>query len=284
MKAKQVFKSLLPPLVTETAKRFRGQTSRRPPDWELVPEGWGDEKTRKIKGWNVADVAEAYAAKWPQFIQSLESDAPFGVPVDSLTGEFDLAFHNTVMSFAHALATAARSADRLTMLDWGGGFGHYNLIARALFPNVGLDYSCKDLPAMTEHGKRLTPEAQFFSDDACFARNYDFVMASTSLQYSEEWSEVAGQLARATKGFLFVTGLPMVLHSPCFVFVQRAHAFGYNTEYLAWCFNRCRFLSVMTSFGLKLTREYQLGYRPAIHRAPEQCEYRGYLFRSVTSR
>ena len=32
------------------------------------------------------------------------------------------------------------------MLDWGGGLGHYCVYARALFPDLKLDYTIKDFP------------------------------------------------------------------------------------------------------------------------------------------
>ena len=280
---RRVAKAVAPPIVVAAIRHLR---ARRPlpapsvPEWEYVHEGWATKRHVGMKGWNVPDVAAVYASKWPEFLRSLDGPRPFGMPVDTLHGEFDLAFHNTVMSFAHAVATAARSKQRLAMLDWGGALGHYSLIAKALFPDLLLDYVCKDLPMLTEQGRRLLPNVHFYSDDDCFAQRYDLVMASTSLQYVEKWREVANNLVRASDGFVFITGLPVVLQVPSFVFVQRPYAYGYNTEYLAWCFNRQEFLSGMQSTGAGLVREYVLGYRPSISKAPEQCAYRGYLFHS----
>ena len=88
-----------------------------------------------------------------------------------------------------------------------------------------------------------------------------------------------GRLARATTGLLYITGLPLVLNVPSFVFVQRARRFGYDTEYLAWSLNRAEFLAAAAGAGLRLEREFVVGYSPTIAGAPEQNHYRGFLFR-----
>ena len=48
---------------------------------------------------------------------------------------------------------------------------------------------------------------------------------------------------------------------------------------MGWCFNRGEFLAAAEACGLTLLREFVVGHRPVIHNAPEQNEYRGYLFR-----
>ena len=42
--------------------------------------------------------------------------------------------------------------------------------------------------------------------------------------------------------------------------------------------NREEFLTCADAIGLKLVREFIVGHRPLIYRAPEQNEYRGFLF------
>jgi hypothetical protein len=67
------------------------------------------------------------------------------------------------------------------------------------------------------------------------------------------------------------------------VVVQRPHACGYHTEYLGWFLNRDEFLSAAAGCGLGLRREFLIDERPPVPGAPEQAEYRGFLFQPVAS-
>jgi len=252
------------------------------PEWECIPEGWGaEESDPAIKGWNVQTVLDAYKAKWDAFLKTTQGAAPFGLPPEAISSasNADLPYHNGVMVFGYCLALASRNKEAVSMLDWGGGIGHYYLISRALLPDLKIEYHCKDVPLLAQHGASLFPEALFHSDESCLLRRYDFVMAGTSLHYARDWRAALGGLARATGGYLLVTGLPVVHTAPAYVFVQRPYPYGYDTEYLAWCLNRSEFLENAPGLGLRLVREFITGYRPPIKGAPEECEYRGYLFR-----
>ena len=211
----------------------------------------------------------------------VEGTGPLGVAHESdLTTNTDINSHNTIMSFAYAVALAAHRLESLSMLDWGGGIGHYYLLARSLLPNVRIDYHCKDVPVLAEYGAQLFPEQHFYTDESCLERTYDFVTASASLHYTEDWQTLLAALAEATRGYLYVTRLPTVLQAPSFVFIQRPYAYGYNTEFLGWCLNRASFLSEAEESGLTVVREFVIAERPSIANAPEQCQYRGFLFQS----
>lgn len=279
---KQLIRHSLPSALWRVLRgaRWRFASRTKSSEWEYVPEGWqAAQGASKIKGWNVQEVLEVYKAKWPAFVHSLQGTAPFGLSPEAISAaEYDLTFHNSIMCYAYALTLASRKKTTIAMLDWGGGIGHYYLISRALVPDLEIDYHCKDVPVLTEHGKALFPQAHFYTDETCLARQYDFILAGTSLHYTPDWESLLKKLATSTRGYLLVTGLPVVHQSSSFVFVQRPYAYGYNTEYLGWCLNRQEFLWLAEIAGLELKREFMIGYRPFIHRAPEQCEYHGYLF------
>lgn len=233
-----------------------------------------------MSGWNVPSVLETQLRKWPRFVAMAEGSGPLGFAHESdLSDRHDLASHNAVMSFAYAVSLAAHMRTRISFLDWGGGLGHFFILARRLLPNVQIEYHCKDVPLLADQGARLFPDQHFTSDDGCLDRKYDFVMASTSLHYVENWRDLLARLRAATGDILYVTGLPVVARSPSFVFAQRPHAFGYDTEYLAWCLNRDEFLTEAEANGLSLLRELVVGHRPPISGAAAQAEYRGFLFR-----
>ena len=105
------------------------------------------------------------------------------------------------------------------------------------------------------------------------------MLSSSSLQYIEDWRKTASRLAGATSSYLFVTRLPIVHHEASFVVVQRAHRYGYGTEYLGWHLNRQEFLDHMERERMSLVREFLIQEMPHVRRAPEQGEQRGFLFR-----
>lgn len=280
---------VMPPVLFDAARGLKRRLSREPATWEYMPGGWRvAEADPRIKGWNAASVVEAYQSRWPGFLAYLKGTLPLciapergGMPTGLATtpyDEYDVFYHNVIMTFGYVLGRAARGKSEISMLDWGGGIGHYYPISQTLVPDLRIDYHCKDVPAPVEHGKTLFPEAHFYSDEACLGRTYDLVLASGAYHYVEDWKALLRGLAGATAGHLFITQLPIVHRAPSFVMVQRPYHHGYDTEYLGWCFNRDEFLREAEGAGLRLTREVVNGYKPPIHNAPEQAEYRGYLF------
>ena len=290
MTATEFIKLLTPPLFVNLVRRtltvqrhpiVQGSAQTRVVEWEYIPEGWLYVRTHpEVKGWNVQDVLETYKRKWDKFVAMAQGTGPLGVAHESeLVSNEDIFSHNTMMAFGYAIALAARHADALSVLDWGGGIGHYYVLAKSLLPKVTIDYHCKDMPLLAEYGAQLFPQAHFYDDESCLDRTYDFVMASSSLQFAEEWQRVLARLAEATKQFLYIANLPIVRQSPSFVIVQRPYNYGYNTEYLGWCLNQNELLTQAKSDGLELVREFIYGHKPIVKNAPAQNEYRGFLFR-----
>lgn len=281
MTLREVARQVTPPIFVELARRHL--TGRKAMvEWEYIPEGWAYAETHpEVRGWSVQDVLETYKGKWPQFVRMVEGTGSLGVAHESdLATNEDVHSHNTMMAFGYALALAARNKKRISMLDWGGGIGHYFMLAQTLLREVDIEYNCKDVPVLSDYGAQLLPEQHFYSDDRCFERVYDFVLASGSMHFSEEWRTLLQRLAGATSDYLYVANLPTVLESPSFVFIQRPYQYGYNTEYLGWCLNRTEFLDTAERARLQLVREFVYGHQPLIHGAPEQNAYRGYLFRA----
>jgi putative methyltransferase (TIGR04325 family) len=286
---------LVPPLALDALREVRRRARKLPREWEAVPEGWRALQTDPtLRGWDVAAVGESNRRHFAAMRAALEGPLPLAFAPEHIpdgrlagaaAGEVDVLLHNTVLGFAYALARAARQPaarppGALSLLDWGGGVGHYALVCRALFPDLAVRYHCKDVPATVAVGRTLLPEVEFFADDACFERRFDFVFASCSLHYSQDWSAVLGRLARASSGYLLVTQVPVVHRAPSFVFVQRAHRYGYDTAYLGWCLQRAELLRAAAGHGLRLERELLNGFKPPVHGAPEPPEYRGFLFRA----
>ena len=267
----RVAPDLEPPPVPESAG---------PPEFEHVPGGW----SRQVAGWDGGTVAEAYLAKWPEWVAALEGTGPLGVYHEARAGEHlardDVAAHNMLISFAYVLARAAQWRDRVSVLDWGGGLGHYAVVARAVLPGVGLDWHCREVASVARAGATVNPEVTFHDDDACLDRTYDLVLASSSLQYEPDWKALLRRLAAATSGLLLVTRLPVALEAPSFVILQRAQAYGYATEYLGWVVSRQELLAEASAAGLVLDRDLLLDAWLSAAGAPEDpIGHRGLLFR-----
>jgi putative methyltransferase (TIGR04325 family) len=191
-----------------------------------------------------------------------------------------MASHNMLVSFAYVLARAAHGRDVLSVLDWGGGLGHYAVLARAVLPEVTLDWHCREMPSVASAGARVNPDVTFHTDDACLEQSYDVVLASSSLQYAPDWQALLRRLARATSGFLLVTRLPIALEARSFVVLQRAQGYGYATEYLGWVVSRDELLAEASAAGLGLDRELLLDAWLSAAEAPEDpVGHRGFLFR-----
>jgi putative methyltransferase (TIGR04325 family) len=277
-------RQLLPPIVAEPLRRrlLRAQDGD---EWRYRPPGW-PEDAAAAAGWDADSIAATQVVRWPAFVRSVQSNAPFGLSPEAASGRGqDYATHNTIMSFGYVLARAAHDRDRLSILDWGGGIGHYSVYAQALLPEVELDYHCRDLPRLVSAGRQVLPEATFHDDDeSAFARRYDLVLASSSLQYSRDWRQTFAKLASVADPYLYVTRQPFVATAASFVVVQRPHRHGYVTEYPGWFLNRTEFLDEARALRLTLLREFLIDERPLVPGAPEQADYRGFLFSAASAK
>ena len=270
MRFKPSLKAVTPPILYAAARRWQGRQTASGGEYEYVPEGWDGDLS--LNGWDAQSILDHYKADWPEFVRSVTETQPQSLPA----GYGLLAGHNVVACFSYALALAARNRPALSVLDWGGGIGHYYLRGRAALPDVPIEYHCKDVPLLAEHGRALFPEACFYSDDSCFGRTYDFVLASTSLHYSQDWQRVLLSLARATDGWLLLNRLPCHQEGPAYVYRQRA----LGSRFLSWSFNAAELLQCAEASGLSLFREFLISDGPQpILNAPSPSVMRAYLFR-----
>jgi putative methyltransferase (TIGR04325 family) len=255
------------------------------PEWEYVPEGWDrarDPDEACARGWDVEAVAETYAANWPAFLSAGEGTAPLGIGYEVRTGtevgNASLVDQNTVLCFGLALARAAWGREKVSVLDWGGALGHYRVLAGKLLPDVELDYHVRELPAVVRQGRRLPGDVTFHDTDECLERTYDLVVLSSSLQYAEDWRRQLGRLAGVARRKLLITRVSVVASHESFVVIQRVQAYGYETEFLGWVFNRSELAAAAGEAGIELEREFLIHDPFEIHGAPETVHHRGFLY------
>jgi putative methyltransferase (TIGR04325 family) len=187
--------------------------------------------------------------------------------------------HNGAMSFGWVLAQVARRRERISVLDFGGGCGHFFHFARALAPDVTLDYCVRDTPTLAALGAELCPQATFYTDDVCFDRRYDLVWAQCALHYVRDWPAMVHRMAAAADDAVYLALVPTTLRAPSYVYLQRAQKSGYQTEYLSWCIRRAELVREAKSAGLQLTREFVYGPAPHVVGAPEPFRYMGGYFK-----
>jgi putative methyltransferase (TIGR04325 family) len=240
------------------------------PSWRWLEHGWPQTTSA---GWRARPIAEEFSRSWGDFLERLGSPAPLGPGIDGGMVD-DLPGHNIVLAFAYSIALAAHRKRRIDFLDWGGGVGHFGVIARAVLPRVEVRYVCKDVPENCRRGREQFREAVFCADESWKSRTYDFTMASGSLQYVEDWRSTLEALAAATRGYLLIHRLPIVSRAPSFVVAQRA----YGVELPSWVLNRDEFLAAASEIGLTIEREFLILEAMGIAGAPERFRWRGFLF------
>jgi len=282
-------KQLLPPLIANLLRRYIQRhpnamvvtAVRGKPQWEYSPDG--EACWDALPGWNVSSIVEMQRQKWPTFLNALAGRGPLGVSHEAAEiSATHYAAHNTLMSFAYVLARASHERRRLSLLDWGGGCGHYAVISRAIMPEVALHYTCKDVPLLCELGRELLPGDRFVDTDAeALAYCYDLIFVSSSLHYSRDVYATLKGLCDASQGWLMVTRQPVVETAEDFVVIQRPYAYGYETEYPGWFLNRGNFIAFVERQGFRLEREFLVDEKPEVYNAPEQCRYAGFLFRRI---
>lgn len=274
---KPVIKSFIPPILVNISSQFRHVFKATTP-FEAVSAGWNYVGSKPgAFGWDVRGVRDAYLKKWPRFLELLKKPGPLGFSHESdMRSNSNPISHNINITFGYIMALLSRNKDKVSILDWGGGIGHYYLLARAMVPGIDIEYHCKEVPILVEAGRSLLPDVTFHDNEECLNRQYDLVIASTSLHYSEDWTRVLDLLARAARQYLFINRLPLVNKTPSFVMLQRV--LMYQTEYLSWCFNRSEFLEAASGLDMSLMREFIVGHAHPVKGISEECEYRGFLF------
>jgi putative methyltransferase (TIGR04325 family) len=281
---------VLPPIIPKAVARVQSAIRRDPgrplsldfrPEWEFLQQQWPCSDPRGA-GWLSPSIIETQRRRWPIYSELIRGKGPLGFHLFT-TGAISVAnesAHNVFMTSAYVFARAALGQSRISVLDWGGGVGYYALIAQTLLPEVTLDYVIKELPGLVELGRELMPAARFEQDEAaCLSRSYDLVLASSSIQYSEDWRSLVASLARAADRWLFISRVPIARRAKSFVVVQRPHHYGYRTEYISWVLNRDELLAHFADIGMTLEREFLAGGISHIRKAPDTIETLGFLCR-----
>jgi putative methyltransferase (TIGR04325 family) len=275
-KTKDAIRSWFGPSAVRFGQRLLGRLY--PSRLTYAPMAWDTPMSaRPTEGWNERRVVDERCRGWGRIAEICSSTAPLGFSYEDQDQPRadSLGSHNVHLTFGYVVALAAREKRALSVLDWGGGLGHYYLIAKALVPDVALDYHCAEVPAAVEAGRVLNSDVTWYSGDEWSRRTFDVVMVNASLQYVRNWREFIHQITKSVADYFFLTRIPVVERGPGFLALQRES----GERILHQQFQATELVRAVEHEGLRLQREFVVGDRPFIRGAPEQCEMRGWLFR-----
>jgi putative methyltransferase (TIGR04325 family) len=283
----------MPPAAWEAARQVRASLRPREHGW-AVAEGGKRAFDKSGTEWDTAAVAAAYERRWPLFERVRGSAVPpvFASEEETLTfdPETDLPSastifrHNSILGLVYGITRASKQRGCLKMLDWGGGVGHQYGLVRSLLPDLRLDYTCFDLPVSVRLGSKRFPDARFTSDFTCLNEEYDLIVANGSLHYFKEWQDVVRQFLASSKGFIFITMLPVLLDADSCVMIQQwSNVDGTRYAEPEWFISRDELMQLGGSKPWRLERELVCGYSPQVPGSPAKADYRGFLFERVNA-
>ena len=151
-----------------SSKRAR----RMRPEWEYVAKG----SSRQVKGSDAPAVEAAYRRRWPEFLAAVRGTGTLGIAHEVPEGRpvvtHDPGWHNVVLTFGYVLARAARG-ERVSVLDWGGGPGHYYALGRALLPELRSTTARATCGASPRSVAGCSRTRRSTTTDSCLERTYD---------------------------------------------------------------------------------------------------------------
>lgn len=247
------------------------------PEFSYVGAGWPKGQG---SGWGHPSILEAQKKKWPKFVNPLSTNLPLGISHEIFDGgNEDVDAHNTIMSYAYALARACFNRFDVSLLDFGCGIGHYRALTAALYPDLNVTYTGVDYEDLIREARHLFPDGAYYphDDENWTEFSYNLVLASGSILYSEDWQGCVEKLALCTDEYAYFARL-YVVDGPSYVHVQKPYRHGYQTDLYGWCVNRGEFEDLLMQLGLDVEREFVLEReRICIPGAPEEPTVRGFL-------
>lgn len=283
MTFKKCLSLFLPPILAKGASKIRNLMGSGMRDsYEYCPDAWERVVRDGNKdGWNVERLVEDEKIRWNAFCCNTKGIGPVGFSHEYEDSSVvnSVYFHNVHMTFGYVLALTAMQRSTATVLDYGGSLGHYHVLAKALLPDLCLDYHVKEVPKMAAMGRRLNPEIHWYENDDCLNRSYDLIMSNGSLDYIQDWKECVRKFGKIASGYVLITRTKIVSNHPTF---PAFHCTPYG-KIAHWQINETELLNVARSSGLKIVRELVVGDPVYTRGAPDRCFLKGWLFRKDVS-
>ena len=271
-------KLFIPPVFSHLWRKIRPRRIRG--HLIFAPDGSNTQIKASEKGWDSEYIVADMEREIDSFARRCRGAGPLSFThlSSESKSENPLRLHNLHMTWAYVIALASRNKEAISILDWGGGLGHFYQLARAVLSEDALDYHCKEIPSTVNVGRRINSAVTWYDDEACLVRTFDLILVSGSLQYMENWAGFLGKLAAIADDYLLLLRTPVVDEGDGFYAIQRIG----ETELLHQLFSEPEILAVMDDFGFSLVREFFDGSRLRIVQAEIECELKGRLFQKKT--
>jgi putative methyltransferase (TIGR04325 family) len=181
--------------------------------------------------------------------------------------------------FADVLQRAADASGRVSVLDWGGGYGLYAAAARRLFPGLILDWHVVEVSTVHDYGRAMFPDVVYYDGDAsALARRYDVVIAVAALHYAADWRATVADLAAAATKFLVLTDLPVAAGADAVTLTEHPMADIPELLCLGAILDEAALGAALGAAGLGLERDLMPWRGPPIALGAIQLSYRSLLF------
>ena len=169
--------------------------------------------------------------------------------------------HYIVPACMAAAEVATRGGD-VRILDFGGGLGVNYINIRAVLPRSVTAYDIVDTPPNRQRWQRLFGHhANCGYHIEIPPRQYDVVLASSTLQYIHEWRGALASLARVGAHWIVLPRLP-VTTGRTFAAIQDVkfnsgpHIGKSAGRVRHWFFNRDAILELMRTHGFQMAHEH----------------------------
>ena len=122
-----------------------------------------------------------------------------------------------VMSFRTiaAVGMAIENKSNLRVLDFGGGAGHHQLLAKKSFKNVNFDWTVVETEAMSRTVQEVIKDKglKFISSLSTLTKEdkFDLIFSNSAIQYTQEPLKTLRELLNLEFGHFFITRVPLNL-------------------------------------------------------------------------
>lgn len=112
-----------------------------------------------------------------------------------------------------AVGLAAGNKSDFTVLDFGGGAGHHQLLARNLFKKINFDWTVIETTAMSRLAqKEIVDQGLSFRSSLealSESNNYDLIFSNSAIQYTSDPLNTLRELLKLQFEHFFITRVPL---------------------------------------------------------------------------
>jgi putative methyltransferase (TIGR04325 family) len=125
-----------------------------------------------------------------------------------------------------AVGMAIENKYNFTVLDFGGGAGHHQLLAKKSFKNVNFDWTVVETEAMSRTAQEVIKDEglKFISSLSTLTKEdkFDLIFSNSAIQYTQEPLKTLRKLLNLEFGHFFITRVPLNLENNQISYLQES--------------------------------------------------------------